>query len=220
MSRQLAQGARQRPTDERVQRRRVAVSGLMGTTIEYYYFLIYGLIAPAIFSTLFFPNSSALVATIAALGTFAVGYASRPLGGIVFGHYGDRIGRKKMLYLTLLLMGGSTTLIGLLPTYAAIGVAASTLLVALRFLQGFALGGETAGAVILATDTSARTRFSGLGFSRALGGVVGGLFPLIAVSLYAGTSTAWSVIGYYVGISAVSFVAVCIARETHIEPVG
>ncbi len=132
----------------------VALSGLIGATVEWYDFFLYGTAAALVFGELFFPSSDPLVGTIAAYGSFAFGYLSRPLGAIVFGHYGDRIGRKAMLILTLLIMGIATFLIGLLPTYAAIGIWAPILLLILRFFQGIGLGGEWGGAVLLAVEHS------------------------------------------------------------------
>jgi MFS transporter, MHS family, shikimate and dehydroshikimate transport protein len=131
---------------------KVALASLIGTSIEWYDFFLYGTAAALVFNKLFFPTFDPLVGTIAAFATFAVGFIARPIGGIVFGHYGDRIGRKNMLYLTLLIMGLATAIIGLLPTYATIGVGAPLLLVAMRLVQGFGLGGEWGGAVLMAVE--------------------------------------------------------------------
>src|SRR5262249_43021132 len=120
----------------------VAVASFVGTAIEWYDFFLYGTAAALIFNKLFFPTFDPLSGTLAAFGTYAVGFVARPLGGVVFGHYGDRVGRKAMLSLTLLLMGVATFCIGLLPTYATIGPWAPVLLVILRMLQGFGVGGE------------------------------------------------------------------------------
>jgi metabolite-proton symporter len=139
---------------QRVSINRVALSGLIGATVEWYDFFLYGTAAALVLGELFFPSSDPLVGTIAAYGSFAFGYLSRPLGAIIFGHYGDRIGRKAMLILTLLIMGIATFLIGLLPTYAAIGVWAPILLFVLRFLQGIGLGGEWGGAVLITVEHS------------------------------------------------------------------
>src|SRR5437867_11083498 len=132
--------------------RLVAVASMIGTTIEWYDFFLYGTAAALIFNRLFFPTFDPLAGTMAAFGTYAVGFVARPLGGIVFGHYGDKIGRKSMLSLTLLLMGVATFCVGLLPTYAAIGAWAPILLVALRMAQGFGVGGEWGGAVLMAVE--------------------------------------------------------------------
>ncbi|MER6710520.1 MULTISPECIES: MFS transporter [unclassified Streptomyces] len=134
------------------QLRRVAVSGLLGTAVEFYDFLVYGTVAALVFGELFFPQADPAVGTIAAFGTFAAGYLARPLGGIVFGHFGDRIGRKSMMLLTMVLMGCGSFLIGLLPTYDAIGVWAPVLLVALRVVQGIAIGGEWGGAMLMVVE--------------------------------------------------------------------
>lgn len=130
----------------------VAVASFIGTAIEWYDFFLYGTAAALIFNRLFFPTFNPLSGTLAAFGTYAVGFVARPLGGIVFGHYGDKIGRKTMLSLTLLLMGTATFCIGLLPTYNTIGVWAPFLLIILRIVQGFGVGGEWGGAVLMAIE--------------------------------------------------------------------
>ncbi|MFD3538572.1 MFS transporter [Streptomyces sp. NPDC058662] len=131
---------------------RVISASLIGTTIEWYDFFLYGSAAALVFNELFFPTSEPLVGTLLAFLTYAIGFAARPLGGMVFGHYGDKIGRKKLLVLSLLLMGGATFAMGLLPTHATIGVGAPILLTLLRLVQGFALGGEWGGAVLLVSE--------------------------------------------------------------------
>ncbi|WP_338700526.1 MFS transporter [Streptomyces sp. Q6] len=136
--------------------RRVAVSGLIGTAVEFYDFLVYGTVAALVFGDLFFPQADPAVGTIAAFGTFAAGYVARPLGGIVFGHFGDRLGRKSMMLLTMALMGGGSFLIGVLPTYDAIGVWAPVLLVTLRVVQGLAIGGEWGGATLMVVEHAER----------------------------------------------------------------
>ncbi|MGW6952697.1 MFS transporter [Streptomyces xanthophaeus] len=132
--------------------RRIVAASLIGTTIEWYDFFLYGSAAALVFNKLFFPSSDPLVGTLLAFLTYAVGFAARPLGGVVFGHYGDKIGRKKLLVLSLLMMGGATFAMGLLPTHASIGVGAPVLLTLLRLIQGFALGGEWGGAVLLVSE--------------------------------------------------------------------
>jgi MFS family permease len=132
--------------------RRIAMASLIGTTIEWYDFLIYGALAGLIFNAQFFPSSDPLVSTLLAYGTFTAGFIARPIGGVIFGHYGDRIGRKPLLVLTLMLMGGATLLIGFLPNYQSIGIAAPVLLLILRVLQGLAMGGEWGGAVLMAYE--------------------------------------------------------------------
>ncbi|WP_374772131.1 MHS family MFS transporter [Streptomyces sp. NBC_01310] len=132
--------------------RRIVAASLIGTTIEWYDFFLYGSAAALVFNELFFPGSEPLVGTLLAFLTYAIGFAARPLGGLVFGHYGDKIGRKRLLVLSLLLMGGATFAMGLLPTHASIGVGAPILLTLLRLIQGFALGGEWGGAVLLVSE--------------------------------------------------------------------
>ncbi|UBU10504.1 MFS transporter [Nonomuraea gerenzanensis] len=133
-------------------RTRVAAASLIGTAIEFYDFYIYGTAAALVLNTAFFPKMDSVAGTLASFSTFAVAFISRPLGSAVFGHWGDRVGRKSMLVVSLLVMGLSTVLIGLLPGYAAIGVLAPVLLVLLRFTQGIGLGGEWGGAALLATE--------------------------------------------------------------------
>ncbi len=134
--------------------RRVVLASFIGTTIEWYDFFLYGTAAALVFNKLFFPTIDPVAGTAAAFATYAVGFVARPLGGVVFGHYGDRVGRKTMLVTTLMIMGLATFGIGLLPTYTQIGVAAPVLLVLLRFLQGFGVGGEWGGAVLMAVEHS------------------------------------------------------------------
>ncbi|NTX36663.1 MHS family MFS transporter [Myxococcus sp. CA033] len=131
---------------------KVAVASFIGTAIEWYDFFLYGTAAALVFNRLFFPSFDPLTGTMAAFGTFAVGFIARPLGGVVFGHYGDKLGRKAMLSATLMLMGVATFAVGLLPTYDTVGAWAPALLVLLRLIQGFGLGGEWGGAVLMAVE--------------------------------------------------------------------
>jgi MFS family permease len=131
---------------------KVVFASLIGTAVEWYDFFLYGSAAALVFGTLFFPESEPAAATMLAFGTYALGFVARPLGGIVFGHFGDRVGRKKMLVTSLLMMGVATFAIGLLPTYASIGIGAPILLLACRLVQGFAVGGEWGGAVLMAAE--------------------------------------------------------------------
>ncbi|MGG5257664.1 MFS transporter [Phycicoccus avicenniae] len=131
---------------------KIVFASVVGTAVEWYDFFLYGSAAALVFGTLFFPESEPLTATLLAFGTYALGFVARPLGGVVFGHYGDKVGRKKMLFVSLLMMGGATVAIGLLPTYATIGVAAPILLLVCRLLQGFAVGGEWGGAVLMVAE--------------------------------------------------------------------
>ena len=131
---------------------KVVFASLIGTAVEWYDFFLYGSAAALVFGVLFFPDADPVNATLLAFGTYAVGFVARPLGGVVFGHFGDRVGRKKMLVVSLMMMGAATFAIGLLPTYATIGVAAPILLLVCRLLQGFAVGGEWGGAVLMAAE--------------------------------------------------------------------
>src|SRR5687768_1848167 len=132
--------------------RRVVMASMVGTTIEWYDFFLYGSAAALVFNRLFFPEYDPLTGTLLAFATYALGFVARPVGGIVFGHYGDRIGRKKLLMLSLVMMGAATTIIGLLPTYHQVGIWAPFALILLRLIQGFAVGGEWGGAVLLAAE--------------------------------------------------------------------
>jgi len=131
---------------------RLATASIVGTTLEYYDFAVYNMLAALVFNKLFFPSFDPLSGTLLAFSTFAVGYLSRPVGGVIFGHLGDRYGRRFVLVATLLLMGVTTALMGLLPTYTSVGIASPIMLVVLRFVQGAALGGEWAGAVLLSVE--------------------------------------------------------------------
>jgi metabolite-proton symporter len=137
---------------ERTPLRRVVGASLIGTTIEWYDFFLYGAAAALVFNRLFFPDYDPLVGTMLAFATYALGFVARPIGGIVFGHFGDRIGRKKLLMWSLILMGVATVLIGLLPTYDQVGIWAPLALIFLRLVQGFAVGGEWGGAVLMAAE--------------------------------------------------------------------
>jgi MFS family permease len=134
--------------------RRVALTALAGTSIEWYDFFLYATAAALVFPAAFFPESTPTMGLILSFGTFAFGFIARPVGGIIFGHFGDRIGRKKTLVIALMIMGVASTLIGLMPTYAAIGVAAPVLLTVLRFVQGLAIGGQWGGAMLLVTESA------------------------------------------------------------------
>jgi metabolite-proton symporter len=137
---------------------KIVGASLVGTTIEFYDFFLYTSAAAIVFNKVFFPTSDPLTGTLLSLLTYAIGFVARPLGGLVFGHFGDRIGRKKLLIISLVLMGGSSTLMGVLPTYAAVGVTAPILLTVLRLIQGFALGGEWGGAVLLVSEHGSAER--------------------------------------------------------------
>lgn len=138
--------------------RRVVVASFIGTAIEWYDFFLYGTAAALVFNRLFFPNFSPLAGTMAAFATYAVGFFARPLGGIIFGHFGDRVGRKSMLVTTLVMMGLATFFIGVLPTYEQAGVIAPLLLVLLRIVQGLGVGGEWGGAVLMVVEHASKGR--------------------------------------------------------------
>src|SRR5262245_19848719 len=156
-------------------RKRVASAWRVGSLIEFYDFVIYGTAAALVFPTVFFPHLSPAMATIASMGTFASGFLSRPLGAAVFGHYGDRLGRKKTLVSTLLIMAVSTVSVGLVPSTASIDVAAPLILMGLRLLQGFAVGGEWTGSVLLSTEYAPGGRRGLDGMFTLLGGGVAGV---------------------------------------------
>lgn len=176
------------PTDART-RRRVVMAGFLGTTIEYYDFFIYGTAAALVFPKIFFPELGAAAATTAAFATWAVAFVARPVGGLVFGHFGDRIGRKVTLVATLLMMGISTVLIGLLPSGATIGIAAPIILVVLRFVQGFAVGGEWSSAALFVGEYAPPNKRSLYALAPALGTTVG---LLVATLTYLVTGFAMS----------------------------
>src|ERR1700746_3751191 len=138
--------------DQRALLRRVVYASLIGATVEWYDFFLYGVGAGIFFNKLYFPAGDPVIATLLAYTTFAVGFVTRPLGGVIFGHFGDRIGRKSMLILTLMIMGVATFLIALVPTYAQIGIWAPITLLLLRVFQGIGLGGEWGGAVLMAFE--------------------------------------------------------------------
>jgi MHS family shikimate/dehydroshikimate transporter-like MFS transporter len=167
--------------------RHVLWASVIGTFVEWYDFLIYGTAAALVFNKLFFPSFDPAVGTLAAFGTYAFGFAARPLGGIVFGHFGDRLGRKAMLMLTLLITGAGTFLIGCMPTYGQIGFYAPLLLIVLRFVQGIGLGGEWGGAVLMVVESApdGRRGFYGslvqIGFPLGVAASAGIFIPLSAL---------------------------------------
>ncbi|MHA6626538.1 MFS transporter [Pseudonocardia sichuanensis] len=165
----------------------VAIGSFVGTTIEWYDFFLYGTAAALVFSPLFFPDVSPAVGLIAAFGTYAVGFLARPLGALVGGHIGDRIGRKAMLVASLLIMGVSTTLIGVLPTYDHVGIWAPLMLLVLRLAQGFGVGGEWGGAALMSVETAPPHR-RGLFGSFTQIGVSGGMLLAVGAFTLARTS--------------------------------
>ena len=165
---------------------RVAFASGIGSCLEWYDFFIYGTAAAVVFNVLFFPELDPTVGTLVAFATFGVGFVARPLGGLFFGHFGDRIGRKNVLIATLLLVGGATFLIGFVPTYASIGVAAPILLVLFRLLQGFGAGAEYTGAVIYAVEHAPPERRGWFGSWSPMGVSLGtlmasGVFALVSM---------------------------------------
>ncbi|RUP01653.1 MAG: MFS transporter [Mycobacterium sp.] len=150
--------------------RRVALACLVGSAVEYYDFFIYGTAAALVFPTVFYPHLSPAMATVASMGTFATAFLSRPLGAAVFGHFGDRLGRKRTLVATLLIMALSTVTVGLVPGSATVGVAAPLILITLRLLQGFAVGGEWAGSALLSAETAPAGRRGRYGMFTVIGG--------------------------------------------------
>ena len=165
------------------QPRRAAAAAFVGTTIEFYDFYIYATAAALILGQVFFPSSNPALSTLAAFGTFAVGFIARPMAGMVFGHLGDRLGRKKMLLFTMLLMGLATTGIGLLPSYASVGIWAPIGLVTLRIVQGISVGGEWGGAVLMASEHAPAGRKTFYASFAQLGSPAGLLLALIAFRL-------------------------------------
>ncbi|PKW16506.1 MFS transporter [Saccharopolyspora spinosa] len=162
-------------------RNRVLTSSFVGSVIEWYDFYLFGVASAAVFNKLFFPDFSTTAGTLAAFATLAAGFIARPLGGIIWGHFGDKVGRKRMLVLSIVLMGASTTIVGLLPTYATIGIWAPLLLVAMRLIQGISAGGEWGGAVLMSMEHAPKRR--GLSSSVAQMGLYGGI--LLASGVFA-----------------------------------
>ncbi|WP_337822195.1 MFS transporter [Amycolatopsis sp. A1MSW2902] len=174
----------------------VAAVSIAANSIEYYDFFIYGTAAALVFPTLFFPGQSATMGVLLSFATLGVGFLARPLGGVVFGHFGDIVGRKKTLVIAMMLMGTVSTLIGVLPTYSSIGVAAPILLVMLRFLQGFSLGGQMGGVVLFAVEKAPASRRGLYGSLTALGSpggtlVANGAFIAVTAALSPQALTSW-----------------------------
>ena len=192
-----AKQARELGEDERRQQvRKAAVASVVGTSIEWYDFFLYNTAAAIVFKDVFFPESSDYAGTLSAFATYAVGFAARPVGAAIFGHWGDRLGRKATLIITLVLMGVSSALIGLLPGTATLGVAAPTLLVLLRILQGIAVGGEWSGSVLLSMEWGDQRRRGLMASLPQIGvpiGLILGTGAMTAIALTAEDAfTAWA----------------------------
>lgn len=194
-------------------------AGYIGSAVEFYDFFIYGTAAALVFPTVFFPSLSPTIAAVASLGTFATAFLARPVGALVFGHLGDRIGRKQTLMMTLLLMGLSTVCVGLLPGAATIGVAAPVILIALRLLQGFAVGGEWAGSALLCAENAPQNMRGRASMSMQLGIgtalVVANLTFLLAHSVFGESSEAFLEWGWRIPflLSAVLIVVGIVVRK-------
>ncbi len=201
--------------------RKLALTSLAGTSIEWYDFFLYGTAAAIVFPRLFFAaDMPPLVALIASFSTFAVGFLARPIGGILFGHFGDKVGRKAALVTALLMMGGATTLIGLLPTHAMIGAAAPLLLVILRFVQGLAIGGQWGGAMLLVTENAPANKRGFYGAFAQAGAPVGVIlanlaFLLVSTNLSDEDFMSW---GWRVPfIASIVLIGLSIYVQTHLE---
>ncbi|MFJ2173510.1 MFS transporter [Streptomyces sp. NPDC101062] len=211
------------PAPDPAATRRAAWAGLIGTALEQYDFVIYGTASALIFSELFFPNVSASVGILASFSTYAVGFAARPLGGLFFSRYGDRLGRKWVLVATLLLMGGSTLAIGLLPTYGQVGLLAPILLLICRMGQGFGAGAEQSGAAALLTETAAkgrRGRLSSLVMTgAALGTALGAVAWILAQRLSDEALMSWGWRLVFGSSLVVTIAAMVIRRKLNESPV-
>lgn len=171
-----APSATMSPDEHRRMLTRAALAATIGTTIEWYDFFLYGTATGLVFGSLFFPNDDPLVATLNAFGIYAVGFVARPIGAAIFGHFGDRIGRKSTLIATLMLMGVATVLVGVVPTYATIGIWGAIILTVLRFIQGIGVGGEWGGSVLMSMEWAGSKSGRGLAASWPQMGVPAGLF--------------------------------------------
>src|SRR3954452_18020849 len=164
------------PDEHQVQLRRAVIASTVGTTIEWYDFFLYSTITGLVFAKLYFPGSDPLVGTLEAFAIYAVGFAARPIGAAIFGHWGDRLGRKSALIATLMLMGVAAFLVGLVPTYASIGIWGAVLLTLRRFIQGIGVGGEWGGSVLLSMEWTRTNAHRGFVASWPQFGVPAGLF--------------------------------------------
>ena len=203
--------------------RKVALTALAGTSIEWYDFFLYATAAALVFPSVFFPESDPTMGLILSFGTFAFGFVARPIGGILFGHFGDRIGRKKTLVTALMLMGVASTLIGLMPTYATIGIAAPILLTILRFVQGLAIGGQWGGAMLLVTESAPSDQRGYYGAYAQAGAPVGVILANLAFILISSLVSedffqAW---GWRIPfISSVILIGISMYVQLHVEDTG
>ncbi len=200
--------------------RKVALTALAGTSIEWYDFFLYATAAALVFPAAFFPDSDPTLGLILSFGTFAFGFIARPLGGILFGHFGDRVGRKKTLVIALWMMGISSTLIGLLPTYATIGVTAPVLLCLLRFSQGLAIGGQWGGAMLLVTESAPAEKRGYYGAYAQAGAPVGVILANLAFILISSTVSEQAFMdwGWRVPfISSVVLIGISMYVQLHLE---
>jgi len=177
------------PEEQPAEIKRIVASSVIGTAVEWYDFLIYGATSALVFNKLFFPLANPALGTIAAFGTYGVGFLARPMGAAIFGHFGDRVGRKAMLAMTIVIMGLGTFLIGLLPTYDQIGIFAPILLVLLRLLQGIGLGGEWGGAVLMVVENAPARSRGLLGSMVQMGYPIGNLAAFGALALFSGCTS-------------------------------
>jgi len=200
--------------------RKVALTALAGTSIEWYDFFLYATAAALVFPSAFFPDSSPTMGLILSFGTFAFGFIARPLGGILFGHFGDRVGRKRTLVIALMMMGIASTLIGLLPTFATIGIAAPILLSLLRFTQGLAIGGQWGGAMLLVTESAPADKRGYYGAFAQAGAPVGVILANVAFMIisYSVSEDAFMNWGWRIPfISSVLLIGISMYVQLHME---
>ncbi len=200
--------------------RKVALTALAGTSIEWYDFFLYATAAALVFPSAFFPDSTPTMGLILSFGTFAFGFIARPLGGILFGHFGDRVGRKRTLVIALMMMGIASTLIGLLPTFATIGIAAPILLSLLRFTQGLAIGGQWGGAMLLVTESAPADKRGYYGAYAQAGAPVGVILANVAFMIisYSVSEDAFMNWGWRIPfISSVLLIGISMYVQLHME---
>ena len=200
--------------------RKVALTALAGTSIEWYDFFLYATAAALVFPSAFFPDSTPTMGLILSFGTFAFGFIARPLGGILFGHFGDRVGRKRTLVIALMMMGIASTLIGLLPTFATIGIAAPILLSLLRFTQGLAIGGQWGGAMLLVTESAPADKRGYYGAYAQAGAPVGVILANVAFMIisYSVSEDAFMTWGWRIPfISSVLLIGISMYVQLHME---